>query len=147
MCQREFAQAVAQAVGRNCCQPGTQALGTHSRSIQSNDTRALAGSVDLDGCLKTQYPDVPRWDFAVGYGKCRLLVFVEVHGAKVGDIIAKKQWLDGFLEGQGAALSAWAGRQVFAWVPTQGGFRKGSPQAKALASKGITTGHKVWLRC
>ncbi len=147
MCQREFGRAVAQAVGTNCCQPGTQALGTHSRSIQSNNPRALAGSVDLDGCLKNQYPHAPRWDFAVGYGECRLLVFVEVHGAKVGDILAKKHWLDGFLKGQGAALSAWAGRQVFAWVPTQGGFGRHTPQARQLKRQGIITNRRVWLKC
>jgi len=147
MCRWGFDQAVAQAVGADCCQSGTQALGAHSRSISAHDTRALAGSVDLDACLKAQYPNAHRWDFAVGYGECRLLAFVEVHGAKVNDILAKKEWLDNFLRGQGAMLREWAKQTAFVWVPTRGGFRKGSRQAKALASKGITTGHRVWLKC
>ncbi len=147
MCRPDFGQAVAQAVGAGCCKPGTQALGAHSRHIQSSNTRALAGSVDLDACLGAHAPNARRWDFAVGYGECHLLAFVEVHGARVNDILAKKQWLDGFLRGPGKALSDWAGRTKFVWVPTQGGFGAHTPQARQLKNKNITTARRVWLKC
>ena len=147
MCRPDFEQTVAQAVGEGCCRPGTQALSAHSRSISAHNTRSLVGSVDLDACLKAQYPDASRWDFAVGYGECNLLAFVEVHGAKVSEILKKKQWLDNFLAGRGAALNAWAGQKIFVWAPTQGGFGAHTPQARQLKNKNITTDRRVRLKC
>ena len=50
----------------DCLENGLQALGTNSRKIKVHSTRDLAGSVDIDACLKRIYPNDPRWDYVFG---------------------------------------------------------------------------------
>ena len=117
MCRPDFRRAVEQAVGLDCCRPGLQAFRGHRRLIQAHHSRAVAGSVDLDQCLISRYPQDARWDYAVGCVN-RLLVFVEVHPNDITGLVRKKAWLDQFLQGQGKPLLSWADRREYYWVRT-----------------------------
>lgn len=104
------------------------------------------GSVDLDAVLAARYPNDPRWDYAIGFGRTSRpdgVAYVEVHPATsthVYDVIRKKDWLISWI---GRAAPALAGlvQGGFFWVSTDGiHIRSGTPQARQLAGKGIKLG-------
>jgi len=78
----------------NCYQPGLQALRAYNTKILIKNKSLCAGSVDIDECVKSKYPNSNRWDYCVGYGN--QVYFIEVHSAntsEVGTMLAKLQWL------------------------------------------------------
>ncbi len=151
MCKCDFGQAVTQALGSACCQSGLQALGSNSSYVSSRNTRNIAGSADIDQCMKLDAPNAPRWDYAVGYcdDDCRKIFFIEIHSYKIGDLRKKKQWLDAFLQGQGKPLRQWASHSQVAyyWIPTQGAPSKNTPQYRQLRRLGFRIASQVNLQC
>lgn len=63
---------------------GLQALGTNAQRITAQNTRKLEGSVDIDACTQSLYPNEARWDYAVGYDK--KAYFFEVHPADTSNV-------------------------------------------------------------
>jgi hypothetical protein len=122
-----FQQAVQQTPEiREAWQPGLQALAeADRRRIGADDTRALTGSVDLDGFLADRYPDKyanqNRWDYGIGHrppGKPHDKVYwVEVHPATPGEVrgvLKKLAWLRGWLSSAQSPLNQL--RQEFIWI-------------------------------
>ena len=121
-----------------CLKAGLQALGSNSDKIEVKSTGSLEGSVDIDTCLKTLYPDDTRWDYVFGY-KDRLY-YVEVHQGKTSEIkkvIAKLKWLMEWR--QATELEALKGRSTYHWISTKGTdtFAKGSRYSRILTQNGI----------
>ncbi len=71
------------------------------QKLQVENTRAVVGSCDVDGCLRATLPDDSRWDYAIGHREQAW--FVEVHPAKSGsnfdEVIRKARWLNGLIRG------------------------------------------------
>lgn len=135
---RETVQGIDQI--NDCPQAGLQALGSNSKAVVPANARQCQGSVDLDGCLQTQYPNAPRWDYLIGYaGRA---YFVEVHPAttrNVDEVINKLRWLKNWLETTGAALKPIRGEQPYRWVASgKVAILAGSPQARRLAEAGLS---------
>jgi hypothetical protein len=135
--------------------PGLQALRARDRErICVTKTRRISGSVDIDTCLKSQYPNDPRWDYAIGYtpAECNQekVYWIEVHPATEGaiaEVIQKQRWLIKWLEKQGKPLHPFS--RCFIWISSSNtGWNARSPQSKQLASEGILySGTKVDLDC
>ena len=151
MCQCNFGQAVTQALGSGCCGSGLRALQrTHRQHVSPRNTRNIAGSADIDQCMKPHAPNAPRWDYAVGYcddHNCRKVFFIEVHPYKIGELLEKKEWLEKFLRGQGKPLWNWASNREYYWVPTNSAPRAGSPAHRRLSSLGFHVASQVGLQC
>lgn len=83
-------------------------------------TRDLAGSVDIDTCLKKLYPNAHRWDYVFGYKE--RIYYVEVHPAdntrKVGEITAKLGWLKHWRRLSAKNLEDLAGKSTYHWIST-----------------------------
>lgn len=45
---------------KNCYQNGLKALGNYSNKIQMGDTKKCEGSVEIDKCVETKYPQDNR---------------------------------------------------------------------------------------
>ena len=125
----------------NCLRNGLQALGGHSRKIEVRSTRDLAGSVDIDTCLKKLYPNAHRWDYVFGY-KDRIF-YVEVHPAdntrKVREITAKLEWLKQWVKRSAKNLTDLEGQSSYHWIST-GKIASSVKRGKyrlILAEKGI----------
>ena len=104
----------------DCLKNGLQALGTNSRKIKVHSTRDLAGSVDIDTCLKRIYPNDPRWDYVFGYGD--RIYYVEVHPAentrKVGEVTAKLEWLKQWRKLTAKILEDLEDQSTYHWIST-----------------------------
>lgn len=100
-----------------CYQQGLQALGSHSQKIVPKSTRLLQGSVSLDTCLQTAFPDDNRWDYVLGYaGRA---YFVEVHPAYPGEtkvVLKKLEWLKTWLQQNAPDLERIKAKNAFHWV-------------------------------
>ena len=150
MCELEFQQAVDAALGSSCCYPGLQALSTaHRNCCVAQNSRALHGSIPLDRCLADQQPTAPRWDYLIGYGDDRCLFCLEVHDAsEVSGVLKKKRWLNGWLNGQGQPLRAWArGGVRYVLVPTGHAPGKRSRNMRRYAQAGIKVTRELRLTC
>ena len=81
-----------------CYQSGLQALGSYSKKIELKDTSLCSGSIDIDACTRTHYPEDNRWDYALCYNS--KVYFVEVHSANTGEVstvFKKLTWLKDWL--------------------------------------------------
>lgn len=104
----------------------------HRAKVHCPEPRRLCGSVDLDGNLKKQMPNDPRWDYGichVGIEGEQTVYWVEVHGANEKDIrqmSLKLGWLKRYLS---QARSFERFPQEFVWIaPKKIGFLKNSRQ-------------------
>jgi hypothetical protein len=132
---------------RDVYRPGLKAMkGKHLDLIECDDTRRLAGSVDLDSTLEESLPDDPRWDYGIAVritqGTDRVH-WVEVHPAIEGDVkglLKKQAWLKDWLRLHALDLfKMTALERGYVWIATKDiGFRKGSPKAKQLEARGIS---------
>lgn len=99
---------------------GLRALaGEHRPKVKCRDsqkTRNILASVDVDASMRESQPDAPRWDYVIWYdGIAPYLPCIEVHPANSGhveDVIRKRDWLESILAGRGLP-----DRRYF-WVPT-----------------------------
>lgn len=129
-----------------CYETGLRALGANSGRVIPENTRALEGSVYLDGCVSRIYPNSPRWDYIIGYNQ--QAYFVEVHPANTGNVaemLNKLRWLKSWLQEHGAEINAMkASDKPFRWVATGGiAILKDSSQARKLAQSGLTFPEKI----
>lgn len=123
-----------------CFKKGLQALGGDSSKIKVRSTRDLKGSVDIDTCLTSRYPNAPRWDSVFGY-KNRVY-YVEVHQGRtseVGRIIRKFNWLKQWRVRSATSLEDMKDQSSHHWVSTQGtaSIRQGSNLRRRLDQNGI----------
>jgi hypothetical protein len=122
----------------DCYRKGLQALGSHTEKIKPEDTRLLEGSLNIDACILSKYPEEARWDYVLSYnGKA---YYVEVHPADtsaVNTVIRKKNWLVEWLKGH-PGLNSFNRADKMYWLPTNGyHILPESNQARRLATSGI----------
>lgn len=118
-----FQQAVAATPRlKNCFRAGLQALRAEDRPrVEAEDTRRLAGSVDVDAAWRQIDPRASRWDFAVAYRHSipnrEFVYWTEMHTAsdsEVKVVIKKAQWLLNWLRNEGHHLARFE-REII-WV-------------------------------
>lgn len=119
---------------------GLQALKEGDRQlIDTENTRLLEGSVNIDACTRGAYPEDARWDYAIGYGG--KAYFVEIHPAdtsSISEMINKAAWLKKWLKTQAPALKALTPDNTFYWVPSgKYNILPQSPQYKRLAQSNV----------
>ena len=122
---------------KEALKPGLKALGANSSKIRPNSSQKCEGSVDIDAAVRRQYPNSPRWDYALGYdGKTHL---IEVHPAEtheVASLLKKLQWVKNFLAEDAPKLNEEP--KQFHWIASgRGAILPNSPQARRLAKQGI----------
>jgi hypothetical protein len=126
--------------------PGLQALApADRRRISCQNTRTLAGSVNLDATLAQAQPNDTRWDYGVGLARNvgERAIWVEVHPASslhIDEVIRKRRWLQRWLD-TAPALAAITPKRAaaFLWVASgKVAFQKNSPQSRRLAEAGVS---------
>ncbi len=143
-----FCTAVNNTPGlEGACRKGLQALASDKERdrIRCSSPRGLCGSVNLDAALKDRYPNDPRWDYGIGWKDKRtgeeMAIWVEFHDANshhVNDVIAKAQWLRGWLTKSAPELYRIT-RRPFRWIATGSVvLTRHSPQARRLAQAGLS---------
>ena len=80
-----------------CIKNGLQVIGKPDK-VSLQETRTNAKSVDIDSCLKEDYPNENRWDYAVFIDIDAVLktAFIEIHPAnesEVDEVIKKARWM------------------------------------------------------
>ena len=123
----------------NCFQPGLRALGEYSQKIVPAETSKCGGSVDLDACTRTIYPNQNRWDYAISYAS--KVYFVEVHSAESGEVstvLRKLKWLKDWLNEKAPEIKKLKAGQAYFWVQS-GRFNilPNSSQARQIAQTGL----------
>jgi hypothetical protein len=123
---------------------GLQAMKAADREhVKAQTTRRLKGSVDVDCAMREAHPNANRWDYGVGHAPTNVegevVYWIEIHPATDGEIkfvLAKLQWLKGWLKGSAPNLSAMLRRYI--WVSSgKTSFTLSAPQRKQLALQGL----------
>lgn len=131
----EAVKSVPDLSGGYC--KGLKAMNADSARIKPMDSKCLSGSVDIDSCTKSKYPDAARWDYAIGYDE--RAYFVEVHPANTSNIkemLKKADWLKSWLKNKGEALEKIKKTETLYWVPSgKVAIPKTSPQLRNLAKR------------
>lgn len=124
-----------------CLKPGLRALGNDSKRIVVSNTSSCEGSVNLDTCLATRYPQSNRWDYCFAYdGE---VFFVEVHSAitsEVATVIKKLEWLKQWLINSAPELNRLKAqsRTPYYWIQSSGfSILPQSKQFRAAVQAGI----------
>jgi hypothetical protein len=134
----------------NCYQSGLRGLGVHSHKIELSQTTLCSGSVDIDTCTTTKYPQSNRWDYALCYNK--EVFFVEVHGAKtdeVGTVLKKLQWLKDWLNEEAPEINKLKAKSQtpFIWIQSNGfHILRNSKQYRQASQAGIKPIAKLVLK-
>lgn len=127
---------------------GLTALGTHSSKVSVSDTQLLQGSLDIDKCTTTKYPNSNRWDYAFAYkGEA---FFIEVHSAnssEVRTVLRKLKWLKEWLHQKAPEINKLKAKgQPFYWIQSKGfAIPKTSPQYRAAKGAGLIPKAKLNL--
>lgn len=129
-----------------CYKPGLQALSGDSKKVRCQETRDLDGSVDLDNCVKSKYPQSSRWDYILSYKSQSY--FIEVHPATTGEvkeIIKKIIWLKKWLKVKGKNLNNNKTKnQPFRWIASgKVAITKKSKYARQLTQNGVSFPQKI----
>ncbi|MBN8786660.1 MAG: hypothetical protein J0I84_06185 [Terrimonas sp.] len=126
---------------KNCYRQGLQSLNEHSTKVVVQNTRELSGSVAIDDCTKTAYPDANRWDYIFGYkGEA---FFMEVHPAQTSEVavvLKKFYWLIEWLRNNAPKINELKpkDKSAFYWVQSEGyNILRNSPQERAIIQKGL----------
>lgn len=123
---------------------GLQALQSGDRRrMNAEPTRRITGSVNVDTALSGRFPNVARWDYAVGWMTLvreERIHWIEVHPAdRVGcveEVMKKFSWLKSWLRTDGVRLSKYKRHVV--WVASGACcFQQNSPLVKKLAGQGV----------
>jgi hypothetical protein len=141
----KFKKAVEDTVEiKDAWRAGLQSLRSVDKDhITSEDSRRLAGSVNVDETLMEKYPNESRWDYAIGHqpanSKAEMVYWIEIHPARDGEVkvvLAKLQWLKKWLSEKSPKLNAM--RREFIWLSSgRTSFTLSSPQQKRLAVQGL----------
>ncbi len=120
---------------------GLTALGTLSSKVSVSDTQLLQGSLDIDTCTASKYPNSNRWDYAFAYNDETF--FIEVHPAnssEVNTVLKKLQWLKDWLHQKAPEINKLKAKRNFPfyWIQSKGfAIPKTSPQYRAAAGAGL----------
>jgi len=128
--------------------PGLRALKKIDRDrIKCQQSRNLAGSVDLDTALAVSCPEDPRWDYGIGICKGRNpdgVIWVEVHPAStthIQDMLKKLDWLKRWLAASAPLLKKMTDEKkekTYVWVASgRVHLPPNCPQRRKLAARGI----------
>jgi hypothetical protein len=113
----------------------TALLDKDKAKIGVSNTRLLDGSVDIDTCTKSQYPNDNRWDYALAYNK--EVYFVEVHTANTGQVdtvLKKLKWLKGWLNNKAPNINELKAPIPYYWIQSERfAILKQSPQYRRIA--------------
>jgi hypothetical protein len=146
---KTFKQAVEETEEiKNGYQNGLKALGNYSNKVELGDTKKCEGSVAIDDCTESLYPQENRWDYVFGYkGEA---YFVEVHSAhtsEVSVVLKKLQWLKDWLNSKAPEIKKLqAKNKAFIWIQTNGNhILPKSSQNRLLAEKGLKPVSKLIL--
>lgn len=120
-------------------QPGLQALGAYSLKVKLVTPILCDGSVEIDECVKSIYPNDSRWDYCLSYKGT--VYFVEVHTAntrEVSAVIKKLQWLKDWLIAKVPQLNSLKAKQPYYWIQSSNyAILANSPQARSIAQVGL----------
>ena len=121
---------------------GLQALrGIDKSHVRVKHPRAISGSIDLDTALSSQYPNSPRWDYAIAWKSLEeeRIYWIEIHPGSTGEIptvMNKLAWLKTWLSDSGKLLAPFP--REFVWVSSgKTALRPTGQQAKQLAVQGL----------
>lgn len=124
-----------------CYKEGLTALGKYSAKVSVSNLKLLQGSVDIDKCTSSKYPNSNRWDYAFSYdGE---VFFVEVHSAnsrEVSTVLRKLQWLKDWLNEEASEINKLKAKnkQTYYWIQSKRfAIPKTSPQYRAAINAGI----------
>jgi hypothetical protein len=124
-----------------CYQAGLKAFGKYSVKILLEDSSACEGSLDIDTCLQSKYPDDNRRDYCFSYdGE---VFFVEVHPASSSDVstmLDKLQWLKNWLKNNAPEINELKAKSKtpFYWISTgRYNILADSRQERRLAQLGL----------
>lgn len=126
---------------KKCYQAGLRAFGSDSKKIHLGDTTKCEGSVDIDGCTTTNYPQSNRWDYCFSYKS--EVFFVEVHTAntaEVSTVLRKLQWLRDWLNHEAPELAKLRAqsRNPYYWIQSSKfNIPKTSKQYRQVVQEGI----------
>jgi hypothetical protein len=131
----------------NCYQVGLKGLGKYSQKIELAETSHCSGSVDIDKCTSSKYPQSNRWDYALCYKS--EVFFVEVHTANTGEVstvLRKLQWLKDWLNSEAPEINKLKAKNTpFVWIQSNSCHIKGKQNFKA-AQAGIKPIAKLSLK-
>ena len=123
---------------------GFQALSRADKDhVTAEDTRRVAGSVNVDATLQERFPNDNRWDYAVGYQptniKGQMVYWIEIHPASSGEVkvvLAKLGWLQRWLRDSAPKLKALP--RAFIWVSSgKTSLAPSAHQQRQFASLGL----------
>jgi hypothetical protein len=146
---KTFKQAVEETEEiKNGYQNGLKALGNYSNKVELGDTKKCEGSVAIDDCTESLYPQENRWDYVFGYKGDAY--FVEVHSAhtsEVSVVLKKLQWLKDWLNSKAPEIKKLQAKdKAFIWIQTNGNhILPKSSQIRLLAEKGLKPVSKLIL--
>lgn len=124
---------------RGFVEPGLGALEKgHARRIDESIRPGFADSLDLDQALRDSHPDQPRWDYLVGWKPGRVVVAIESHSARDGEIRAVIEKRKFALLQLGTHLCD--GQRIKDWIWLASGRNDFSPNSRAaflLSQSGI----------
>lgn len=146
---KTFKQAVEETEEiKNGYQNGLKALGNYSNKVELGDTKKCEGSVAIDDCNESLYPQENRWDYVFGYKGDAY--FVEVHSAhtsEVSVVLKKLQWLKDWLNSKAPEIKKLQAKdKAFIWIQTNGNhILPKSSQNRLLAEKGLKPVSKLIL--
>ena len=124
---------------KHCYKAGLTALGKHSSKVHLTNTRACNGSINIDACVGSIYPNENRWDYAFSYRSA--VYFVEVHPAQTNEVDAvllKLAWLKRWLESDVPDIATLKTERPYYWL-CSGSFNilKTAPQYRRAVQAGI----------
>lgn len=154
MKRNQFEDAVRAIASISGCYRGSlAALGKNADKISTNDNKLLCGSVDLDECTKSFFPDSNRWDYIICHSN--QILFVEVHDATshgVTKVLAKLNWLKDWLRNYGKGLNEISKHcdHPYYWlstgkilIPKRSSHFRRAEKAKLIPMKSLSlSGHK-----
>ena len=129
---------------QNAWLPGLQALRAEDRPhVETQDTRQLRGSADIDAALLRKEPQANRWDFGIGYQQQdrteEVIYWTEMHTAsdsEVSVVIKKAQWLVKWLKSSAPKLKAFENDII--WVSSGAtSLTLSNPKQKQMALVGL----------
>jgi hypothetical protein len=154
MCFKEAVNATAELSG--AFRPGIQAIAEADRNrLDCDNTRRLAGSVNLEECLRPIRAGEPIWDYGIGWctnGSKECAIWIEVHPASSGhvrDVINKAKWLKDWLCDKAPALNTLTRPEDgYVWIASgRVALQRGSPQARLLAMAGVSFPREKFRLC
>lgn len=125
--------------------------GEHRDRVSTSRGSSLIDSVNLEEALSRLVPDVPQWDYALGWisKECESCCFVEVHPAntrQVDQVVRKKASAETRLRELAPTVMELAdrtrrrlGKPIWHWIATDAhvGIHPGTPASRKLSQAGI----------